>query len=340
MSRTLVQRFYEVAKHKAESPALGLEYGGAYHDLPWWFVKSKAKHFGMGLLEAGAREGEYFYLLASEEPESIYSELGALTVGLKTLHLPKEIPSKALETLFRRFPPAFFFSGGALPPLDLFRGMKGLRRLIRVSEDRFQDDGLPNDSFRRIFNSGIRCEAKHHAAFRRLRESADLTTELSPIRVDQDGLIRESPLTYGQVEEMTQRLDLSMAKRSLHRLLAQADLSRSTTRIACLYWPILKGAQSILLSPRGSFVAWLKRSRPEAILPPAEFLEELSLALSAKSPPGPKIRGLADLRRRWESHRLRRRLHLSSPSLVLHRSEDEATARTLAAFGIATFGLD
>lgn len=340
MSRTLVQRFYEVAKLKAESPALGLEYGGAYHDLPWWFVKSKAKHFGMGLLEAGARQGEYFYLLASEDPESIYAELGALTVGLKTLPLPKEIPANALATLFRRFPPAFFFSGGSLPPLDLFRGLRGLHRILRISEEPIQDASLPNDSFRRVFNSGIRCEAKHHAAFRRLRESAEPTTELSPIRVDQDGLVRESPLNYGQVQEMCGRFDQLMGNRSLQRLLAQADLSRTNTRIACLYWPILKGAQAILLSPRSSFAGWLKRFRPEAILPPSDFFEGLSRALSAAPPPAPKLRSLGDLKRRWEARRLRHRLHLDSPTLIFHRFEDEAAARALAGFDIATFGLD
>ncbi|HEX5034045.1 MAG TPA: hypothetical protein VFW62_06150, partial [bacterium] len=207
MTRTLIQRFYEVAKLQAESPALGLEYGGAYHELPWWFVKSKAKHFGMGLLEAGAREGEYFYLVASDEPEWIYAELGALTVGLRTLPLPKGIPDTAMAALFKRFPPAFFFASGVLPPPELFRGLKGLHRIIRTQEGAESRENLPVGSFRRIFNSGIRCEAKHHTAFRRLREAADPSTELSPIRVDPDGLIRESSLNYGQVNELAARLD-------------------------------------------------------------------------------------------------------------------------------------
>jgi len=339
MSRTLVQRFYEVAKLKAESPALGLEFGGAYHDLPWWFVKSKAKHFGMGLLEAGAREGEYFYLLASEDPEGIYAELGALTVGLKTLTLPKEIPPSALATLFRRFPPAFFFSGHAALPAELFHGLKGLHRIIRLQEEGM-GEGRPIDSFRRIFNSGIRCEAKHHAAFRRLRESADLQTELSPIRVDQDGLVRESSLNYGQVNELASRLDQNMRGRKLQRLLAQGDLSRTTTRLACLYWPILQGAQAILAPSSSSLAAWLRRFHPEAALPSPNFLKELSEAMASSPVLAPKLRSLAGLKQRWEMARLRRRLHLGSVSLILHRSEDAELARAFDRFGIATYGLD
>lgn len=339
MSRTLVQRFYEVAKLKAESPALGLEYGGAYHDLPWWFVKSKAKHFGMGLLEAGAREGEYFYLLPSEDPEWIYAELGALTVGLKTLPLPKGIPANALATLFRRFPPAFFFAGGALPPPELFRGLKGLRRILRTHEESSPWEGLPVDSFRRVFNSGIRCEAKHHAAFRRHREAADLSTELSPIRVDEDGLIRESALNHGQVNEIAARFDQALGNRPLHRFMAQADLSHTLDRIAGLYWPILKGAQAIFVPPRSSFGAWLKRFGPEAVLAPTGFLQEIAEA-SGSAPAASSLRSFADLKQRWELRRLRRRLHLGPLALALHRAEDAGLAAGLARFGIATYALD
>ncbi|HKY63812.1 MAG TPA: hypothetical protein VJR29_10360 [bacterium] len=338
MTRTLVQRFYEVAKLQAESPALGLEYGGAYHDLPWWFVKSKAKHFGMGLLEAGAREGEYFYLVASDEPEWIYAELGALTVGLRTLPLPKGVPDAAMAALFKRFPPAFFFAGSALPPPELFRGLKGLHRIIRTQEGAESPEGLPVDSFRRIFNSGIRCEAKHHAAFRRLRESADLQTVLSPIRVDPDGLIRESSLTYGHVNELAARLDRQLGNRSFRRLLAQTDLSQTPSRIAALYWPILRGAQAILPPPRASFRAWLKRFAPEVVLAPPGFLRELAVA---ESTPEPKSsRGLAGLKRRWELRRLRRSLHLGPMALALHRAEDAPSAQALARFGVSTYALD
>ncbi|HKX13245.1 MAG TPA: hypothetical protein VJP40_08840 [bacterium] len=339
MSRTLVQRFYEVAKLKAESPALGLEYGGAYHDLPWWFVKSKAKHFGMGLLEAGAREGEYFYLLPSEDPEWIYAELGALTVGLKTLPLPKTIPANALATLFRRFPPAFFFAGGALPPPELFRGLKGLHRILRTHEESSPWEGLPVDSFRRVFNSGIRCEAKHHASFRRHREAADLSTELSPIRVDEDGLIRESALNYGQVNEIAARFDQALGNKPLHRFLAQTDLSHTLDRVAALYWPILKGAQAILAPPRSSFGAWLKRFAPEAILAPTGFLKEIAEA-SDPAPAASSLRSFADLKQCWERLRLRRRLHLGSLALALHRAEDAGLTAGLARLGIATYALD
>jgi hypothetical protein len=339
MSRTLVQRFYEVAKLQAEMPALGLEYGGAYHDLPWWFVKSKAKHFGMGLLEAGAREGEYFYLLASEEPEWIYAELGALTVGLKTLPLPKEIPATALATLFKRFPPAFFLPGNAALPPELFRGLKGFHRLIHIQEDRPKVGDLLSDTFRRVFNSGIRCEAKHHSAFRRLREGADLQTELSPIRVDQDGLVRESSLRYGEVNEMAERLNQAFGNQPLRRLMAKSDLSRTSNRIACLYWPILQGAHSIVYPGEASFQAFLKRFAPQAVLAPRSFLKEIAEAAAA-APEAPAHGRIAGLKRRWDLGRRRKRLGLGSLRLLLHSAEDADLVQDFYKLDLVSFGLE
>ena len=88
MSLTVIQRFYDLAKQEAEAPALGLSYDGSYHPLPWWFFKSKAKHFGLGLLEWGAAPGDYFYLLPSTQATWIYADLGALTTGLIVCPLP------------------------------------------------------------------------------------------------------------------------------------------------------------------------------------------------------------------------------------------------------------
>ncbi|MCC6272453.1 MAG: AMP-binding protein [Deltaproteobacteria bacterium] len=274
MSLTVVQRFYELAKQQAEAPALGLWQDGEYHALPWWFVKSKAKHFGLGLLEEGAREGEYFYLIASPHPTWSYAELGALTMGLRTVPLPAELSSERLETLFRRYPPAFFFTEArAFAPLrSLCERSKGLRRVILPEEPEGGPEGLAR-SFRRVFNAGIRFESKHHAAYRRIRQGLAEDREMSPLRVAPDGSLEERPLRYGEVNEACAKLSHALGAAKARRLLSTADLSRSFARVACLYWPIFAALQSVF-APRGEALGpLLRRFRPEALFLSGPWLE-------------------------------------------------------------------
>jgi len=268
MSLTVVQRFYELAKQEAEAPALGLEYDGQFHELPWWFVKSKAKHFGLGLLENEAREGEYFYLLPSSHPYWIYAELGALTVGLQTLALPREISKGQIEDLFRRYPPAFFF----LEAKDWtkwqgsFEKIRGLRRVLSVEDDSpFLQEGRGLvSSFRKVFNSGIRSESKHHSAYRRIRQSLEESRAMSPIRIDLLGHVDDRPLHFGEVNELCAKLSRALGPGKARRLVSAADLSVSFARVACLYWPIFSGMESIFLASEADLPAAFRRFRPEA----------------------------------------------------------------------------
>lgn len=282
MSLTVVQRFYELAKQEAEAPALGVTNGEEFHSLPWWFVKSKAKHFGLGLLEAQAREGEYFYLLSSAQPAWIYAELGALTMGLRTLPLPRETPLERVEDLFRRYPPAFYFlEAGDWPRFRPLLGkIKGLRRIITPEEapDLGRDSAGLAASFRQVFNQGIRSEAKHHASYRRIRQSLGEDREMSPLRVAPDGSWEERPLRFGEVNEVCARISHAMGPGKARRVLSTPDLSRSFARVACLYWPIFAGLQSLLLPAGTDWAAALRRFRPEAAFlrqADAELLERL-----------------------------------------------------------------
>lgn len=267
MSLTVVQRFYELAKQQAEAPALGVCTEGEYHDLPWWFVKSKAKHFGLGLLEEGAREGEYFYLLASPHPTWSYAELGALTVGLRTVPLPLGLPEARLEELFRRFPPAFLYAEpSAFATLrSLCQRYKSLRRVILPMEPAAGSDLEIARSFRSVFNAGIRFESKHHAAYRRIRQGLEEAREMSPIRVDPEGALEERPLRYGEVNEACAKLSRALGGAKARRVVSDADLSHTFARIACLYWPIFAALQSVFLPKQGALLTQLRKFRPEAL---------------------------------------------------------------------------
>ncbi len=275
MSLTVVQRFYELAKQQAEAPALGLWQEGEYHELPWWFVKSKAKHFGLGLLEEGAREGEYFYLLGSAHPTWSYAELGALTVGLKTVPLPAGLSAERLEALFRRYPPAFLYAEkNAFAALrTLCERSKGLRRVILPEEPEGGGSEVIARSFRRVFNAGIRFESKHHAAYRRIRQGLAEEQVMSPLRVGPDASLEERPLRYGEVNEACAKLSHALGGAKARHLLSAADLSRSFARVACLYWPIFAALQSVL-APRGEALGpLLRRFRPEALFLSGAWLD-------------------------------------------------------------------
>ncbi|MCE9624016.1 MAG: hypothetical protein K8R69_00980 [Deltaproteobacteria bacterium] len=312
MSLTVVQRFYEVAKQEAEATALGVAYDGEFHELPWWFVKSKAKHFGLGLLEQGALEGEYFYLLSSPHPFWSYAELGALTVGLKTIPLPLELPIAALEALFKRFPPSFFFLGDLTwsPVEPLLRRVKGLRRVVLVQDDPALTEVTQGQalSFRKIFNAGIRSEAKHHAAYRHLRASLTEDREMSPLRIGPRGEIEERPLRYGDVNEVCARLSHALGTGKSRRLLSAADLSHTFARIVALYWPIFTAMQSVFAEKGGDPLLEIQKFRPEAILLPNDWITAMRPLLSSLSPPSSATDLPGKLRWGVQRRRLRAKL--------------------------------
>lgn len=303
MSLTVVQRFYELAKQQAEAPAMGHFFGGEYHELPWWFVKSKAKHFALGLLEEGAQEGEYFYLVASPHPAWSYAEMGALTVGLRTLPLPPDISGSKLDELFLRYPPAFFYTDRSevVRSREALQG-RGFRRLIFKEE---LDPSIASPeylSFRRVFNAGIRFESKHHAAYRRIRQGLEESREMSPIRVGAFGNLEVRPLQFGEVNEVCSKLSHSLGGQRARRLLSASDLSRTFARIACLYWPIFAGIQSIFAPRDHALPPLLREFRPEAAYLSGSWLRELSSEWLELTKEGGK---LGNWRGYWKRRHLR-----------------------------------
>lgn len=315
MSLTLLQRFYEIAKQEAEAPALGLEQDGEYLSLPWWFVKSRVKHFGLGLLEAGAQAGEYFYLFPTRHPTWIYAELGALSMGLQTLPLPADLSFEKLQELFRKYPPSFLFWGdGPAAELSL-SSYKTLRALISKSDDPLHPEPVPRPffTFREIFNSGIRQETKHFGAYRKIRDSLDETRVMSPITVESSGEIRETPLRYEDVNVRCSALSQACLLTKPRRVFSDVNLWWTAGRVACLYWPLFLALQSIFAIEDKSLFSQLRMSRPDILYLSErrllQLLEEMSLKfpLASDSPESaPAPRYLKWFRRRRISRWLRR----------------------------------
>ncbi len=267
MSLTVIQRFYELAKQEADAFALGVEYEGTYHNLPWWFVKSKAKHFGLGLCEEGAREGEFFYLFPSSHPQWIYAELGALTFGLQTLPLPPHLSELQIMELFKNHPPAFIYlgeEGEKFLNAEWFHP-KSLHRII-TERDPPELTATPREgprSFRQVFNSGIRHETKFHAPYRKIRQSLVETNIMSPIRVEDQGHLLHTPLCFGDVNAVVAKLSFRCQGVKISKIFSAMDLSSTLGRITCLYWPIFLGIQSIFAHPTKNFFEQLAKAKPQ-----------------------------------------------------------------------------
>jgi hypothetical protein len=281
-----------------------LEAEGHFQKLPWWFVKSKAKHFGIGLLKNGARRGEYFYLFPTSRPTWIYAELGALTVGLQTLPLPVDLSAETWEQLTRAFPPAFVFAKPEdyLRLLPRFKGSKA-RVILDSDELNVSAKGGPASgggenkthgpvSFRLVFNSAIISENRHHAAYREIRRSLTEATVMSPIQVTPEGAVLQRDLTYAHVNHFAANLSRACRQKKIRRLLAHGDLTVTLVRGACLYWPLSLGIPVVLSPAREDLRSQLKAARPNALYLQARDWRDLETWLSGLIPLGGRFQRL------------------------------------------------
>ncbi len=282
MSLTLVQRFYELAKQSSEAPALIVGVDAKPQELPWWFVKSKTKHFGLGLTHEGARPGDYFYLFPSGRPNWIYAELGALTMGLQTMILPPHTPPSALERLFRRFPPAYWMASPeqARALLPALRPLKSFKRLILDSDQLKAShlEGMPTAplTFRGVFNSGIIHEARHHGAYRECRRSLQEDRIISPIQVMPDGTLEEKPWTYAHLNQLSSHLSHQCRQKKVRRCFAGGDMSVTLVRAASLYWPLGLGIPTVFPLGSEDFAPQIRASQASAALLGESGIRELT----------------------------------------------------------------
>jgi len=305
MSLTVVQRFYEFAKQSSDAPALVVQVEDKFQDLPWWFVKSKAKHFGLGLLQEGAARGDYFYLFAGVRPNWVYAELGALTMELQILNLPANLSSAGLETLMRRFPPAFFMSSPELYGKhgNVLKGQKSLRRLIWDSDQikcpALPGISLPPLSFREVFNSGIIHEKMHHPKYREHRRALHDQSIISPIQVSPDGLIAEAPLNFAALNQFSAKLSQRIRQKKIRRLFAFPNLSVTLARAASLYWPLSLGMACVLPDPHGEWLHQVRQTASSGACFGATELSELERWAGEQNIPS-KARLLRRLRLKWK----------------------------------------
>lgn len=300
MTPTFIQSAFEWAKIEPESPAFVMTYGGEHHEIPWWMVKSKVKHFGLGLLAMGAKPGEHFYLLPDFHLNWIYAELAALTVGLQTLPIPGEIHGSELEGLLEAFPPAFFYAGNGISSsmASLFTRQKHLRGLVFPEEDKENSKKWPHlaTTFRKIFNSGIINESKYILEFHKQRDEIHMSGIISPIQVEKGDRLTHRPLSFEKVHQVSLQLNNIFPLKKAKKFLVEADLSHTLQRIVAVYWPVSQGAEIIYGNPDINLSGQFLETSPSLAFLPISSVENLlndlikmkDADISKKTNSGPK----------------------------------------------------
>jgi hypothetical protein len=255
MSRAFIAEYFDYAKDHGNDPAVGFIQDKQIRWTPHWLIRSKAKHFALGLMELGAPNPGYFYLFPHPHPEWIFSLLAAQSLGLATVAIPPWMGIPMLEALMKKYPPSFIY--GAQVPSEahwsLFKKEKS--NLIFILGG--SDPSIPGEfisSFRKIHNHGIMVESKLYEQYRKRRESQSENQWLSPIQVNTMHHFEEPGLSSGELAEKIQILENRIRGKKTSQLFAQTDLSQTKDQIVSLYWPLSTGRMIILSQHPGHWL--------------------------------------------------------------------------------------
>lgn len=302
MSVTFLQNFYQSATRNGRAPVLGFCSENEFHWLPRWLLRSKAKHFALGLIHEGIPSEGFFYVFNDIHPNGIFAGLGALSLGLQTLDLPLQMDTTLLGDLIKRYPPAFVFFGKSINHeiFNFFQKKKGIKTILWERDPNYVTEGTP--TFRKIFNQGIMKETLHFKRFRELRDSLTLSTPLSPIQMDDHGKIFHQPLQYFQIHQVFQKFSNWLDQKKPDCLFAQADFSGTLDRILGLYWPLFSGSRCLLEGRLPKLPnPLLAKKKPKIAYITRSSLEKLSQGLAMPS------RSHGNWwTRQWLRHRLKR----------------------------------
>ena len=306
---TLIQRFYEIAKIQAEAKALRFAVDGHPHDLPWWYYKSKVKHFALGLIDKGAKSDQYFYLLGPAYPEWVFANLAALSLGLRFIALPTD-RSGLLPTLLKKHPPSFCFLSHEtyVPMAQNILKMNHFKQMIVLNEE--LKNKLPGSlTFREIFNLGIYQERQHFDAFNTSRRSVTPQHLVSPLRFSSEYELIEQPLYHEEINQKSAELVKRLKLGKKESLLFDQDLAITDYLILSIYWPILAGIQTIFLNPAYAYQENLRYSRPTMVFLRGNQTRQVFAAMESLLPKTPAHYFQRWLTRQRFKTQLGRRIH-------------------------------
>jgi hypothetical protein len=249
MNRAFIAEYFDYAKKHGNDPALGFLQDKKINWIPHWLIRSKAKHFALGLMELNAPDQGYFYLFPHHHAEWIYTLLAAQSLGLTTVALPPDLSLPTLKNLLENFPPCFVY-GGSIPSEAHWNLLKIEKKILSfifgganpsTPEDRIS-------SFRKIHNRGVMVESKFFQSYRQHRESLTEKQVISPLEVDANHRIVERELRSGALLEKIQTLENRLKGKKTPQIFAEVDLSMTSDQILGLYWPLMTGKRVLLSS--------------------------------------------------------------------------------------------
>ena len=286
MTRAFIAEYFDYAKKHGNDLALGFLQDKKAHWIPHWLIRSKAKHFALGLLDLETPEEGYFYLLPHFHPEWIYSLAAAQSLGLAVLPIPSGLETADLDHLMEKYPPSFVY-GDHYPSetqWKAFKKAKTFKRFILGGSDH-ESTVEEFSTFRIIHNRGIMAESKYFLQYRERRESLTAQQLLSPIQVDAFRKINEHGLRCTQLQERFQTLEKHLHEKKLTQLFAKVDLSQTLDQIIALYWPLQTGKRVLLVQGDGHWLGTHPMFHPQIAFLSTEGVSNLAGALALGKAP-------------------------------------------------------
>lgn len=282
MTQNFLQKFFDRSKTQSQTIALRILSRQGEFFIPNWQLRSKAKHFALGLLHHGFQKGERALLIANHHPDFIFTELGSLLIGMETLcPAPSQGPERLKATL-ESFHPSLLYAGGPMPASwqKILGQWKNFRLVINPPSHWGVEPR--QKTFRDIFNQGIIHERDNHSQYRQhLERERDQDLICPAGAMDPSPW---SPLNYASVDYLDKNFSEDLSRSKFKRMVLQLDLSQPEQRLLGLYWPMDSGKEAIWLSPGMAPEEALKRFLPRFACLPASALERMAaeLALAPK----------------------------------------------------------
>lgn len=243
-----------------------------YFHFPWWYYKSKVKHFALGLLDSGMQSGDFVYILAKNNPNRSYAILAS--VCLKTPFLLLESPDESyLDGLIKKYPPKLVLWDNESKSFYSSHFDHGKQTCISLEDFENYDTG--ND-FRKVFNLGVYAEKKRITDFDKIVLSINPEDRISPLFRSSKGIISDSGLFHKDVEVACQSLTQLIPLQSQEIFLIDEDMSGSFFLVIALFWPIMTGIDTVFKNSKNDFFKRSKNARPTMIFLNSRQIQELN----------------------------------------------------------------
>ncbi|MCS7281051.1 MAG: AMP-binding protein [Desulfobacterota bacterium] len=100
---TIPQILYKQAERLKDRVALRKKWLGIWQTITWQEYLAFVKHVALGLLSLGVKRGDHVAIIMDNQPEWLFSELGAQSIGAVTLNLFTSSIAKEFSVLLNRF---------------------------------------------------------------------------------------------------------------------------------------------------------------------------------------------------------------------------------------------